>query len=67
MSKSVRITLNQISGVANAYYDMLDQDQTYIFQQVYGASLSNGISYNLHYVKQSNIFCAINIISIYNS
>ncbi len=47
MSKSVRITLNQISGVANAYYDMLDQDQTYIFQQVYGASLSNGVTYSV--------------------
>lgn len=47
MSKSVKITLSKISGTANAYYDMQDQNGNIIFSNVYGASLSNGITYSV--------------------
>lgn len=47
MSKSVRVVLSQISGAANAYYSMQDQNGNVIFSDVYGASLSNGITYSV--------------------
>jgi len=53
MSKSIRITLSGISGAANTFYTMTDNLGNTIFTQVYGASLSNGLTYSISPIASS--------------